>query len=74
MKLMKKQKYKYIRLFTFLGLIAVLSLQTVWIYNTYMLIRYNIQKDCCEVLEEAIENEMKIRMACTPEGNTSHRR
>ena len=65
---MKKQKYKYIRLFTFLGLIAVLSLQTVWIYNTYMLIRYNIQKDCCEVLEEAIENEMKIRMACTPEG------
>lgn len=34
---MKKQKYKYIRLFTFLGLIAVLSLQTVWIYNTYPL-------------------------------------
>ena len=53
---MKKQKYKYIRLFTFLGLIAVLSLQTVWIYNTYMLIRYNIQKDCCEVLEEAVYN------------------
>lgn len=54
---MKKQKYKYIRLFTFLGLMAVLSLQAAWIYNTYMLIRNNIQKDCCEVVEKTLENE-----------------
>lgn len=66
---MKKQKYKYIRLFTFLGLMAVLSLQAAWIYNTYMLIRNNIQKDCCEVVEKTLENEMVIRMDNLPEGS-----
>ena len=66
---MKKQKYRYIRLFTFLGLVAVLSLQAAWIYNTYMLIRNNIQKDCCEVVEKTLENEMVIRMDNLPEGS-----
>ena len=68
-KLVKKQKYRYIRLFTFLGLVAVLSLQAAWIYNTYMLIRNNIQKDCCEVVEKTLENEMVIRMDNLPEGS-----
>ena len=67
-KIMKKRKYKYIRFFTFLGLIAVLSLQSIWIYNTYTLIKIDICKDCCEIVAEAIEKEMEIRMEYLPEG------
>lgn len=65
---MKKLKYKHVRLFTFLGLVAVLSLQTVWIYNTYMLIRNNIRKDCCGIVEKALEKEMIMRVELFPEG------
>ena len=34
-----------------------------------MLIRNNIQKDCCEVVEKTLENEMVIRMDNLPEGS-----
>lgn len=63
-----KQKYRYIRLFTFLGLMAVLLLQSVWLYNTYMLIRNNIQKDCYEIIEKTLEKEMIMRAEHLPEG------
>lgn len=65
---MGKQKREYIRLLTVLGLIAVLSLQSIWIYNTYMLIRKNIQESCNEIVEKSIEAEMKIRMEHLPDG------
>lgn len=65
---MGKQKREYIRLLTVLGLIAVLSLQSIWIYNTYMLIRKNIQESCNEIVEESIEVEMRIRMEHLPDG------
>lgn len=62
------EKYKHIRLFTLLGLIAVLTLQSIWMYNTYILVRDSIQTKCCEFLEIAIEDEMKMRMEYFPEG------
>ena len=45
---------KYIILFTILGLIAILSLQTIWLYNTFVLVRNNIYEETNNILDEAL--------------------
>lgn len=45
---------KHIILFTVLGLIAILSLQTIWLYNTFVLVRNNIYEETNEILDEAL--------------------
>lgn len=54
--------------FTFIGLIAALSLQTIWLYNTYILIRNNIQKECYSIIEKSLQEEGNIRFGDAPKG------
>lgn len=55
-----------IRLFTILGLIAILSLQTAWLFNTYMLVKNNLIKESFEALEESLDKEVELRIERTP--------
>lgn len=54
--------------FTFLGLIAALTLQSIWLYNTYILIKNNIQKECYSIIEKSLQEEGNMRFGNTPKG------
>lgn len=55
-----------IRLSTTLGLIAILTLQVVWLFNTYMLVENSIIKDSSDVLEETFNREVELRIDRAP--------
>lgn len=61
-------KFISISLLTFLGLIGALALQSIWLYNTYTLIRNNIQKESYAIIEKALQEEGRIRFGQTPKG------
>lgn len=50
----RKKQLFYLSPLIFLGLIGALSLQSIWLYNTYILIKGNIQKECYDILEKAL--------------------
>lgn len=62
------KKMVFLFLFTVFGLMAVLSLQTIWLYNTYRLIKSDIYQESCSVLKKALEEEGSIRFSATPKG------
>ncbi|MGL5937557.1 MAG: sensor histidine kinase [Phocaeicola sp.] len=55
-------------LIIFFGLIGALTLQAVWLRNTYILIRDSIQKENYSVIEKALQEEGNIRFRMTPKG------
>lgn len=57
---------KNIRIFTVLGLVAILTLQTIWLFNTYVLVRNNILKESFDTLEESLDREVELRIDRTP--------
>lgn len=59
---------KYIRCFTALGLLAILALQGIWLYNTYVLISNDIYKECSVVLDKALYEEINLISSNIPEG------
>lgn len=59
---------RYIHLFTALGLVAILALQTIWLYNTHVLIKDNIYKECGVVLDKALREEIALVAEGLPEG------
>ena len=62
---------KYIILFTTLGLIAILSLQTIWLYNTFILVRNNIYGETNNILDEALTEAIAdFSKLGVPEGTT----
>lgn len=58
---------KYIIIFTIMGLVAILGLQTIWLFNTYALVKCNIYKECNEALRKALNEEAVIRFKQTPD-------
>ncbi len=50
----EKMNKKYIILLTISGLIAILSLQAIWLYNTFVLVRNNIYEETNKILDEAL--------------------
>lgn len=66
----RKNRLFYLSPLIFLGLIGALSLQSIWLYNTYILIKGNIQKECYDILEKALREEANIRFGQTPKGTT----
>lgn len=62
------RKMIFLFLFTVFGLMAVLSLQTIWLYNTYRLIKSDIYQESCSILKKALEEEGSIRFSATPKG------
>lgn len=59
---------KNIRIFTVLGLVAILTLQAIWLFNTYVLVRNNILKESFDALEESLNKEVELRIDRTPKG------
>ena len=58
----------YIVIFTVLGLVGALALQSIWLYNTYILVKNNIQRETTIVITKALEKEGDIRFAKVPTG------
>ena len=61
---------KYIRWFTFVGLLSIFMLQSIWLYNTYNLLKNDIRKECNEILENALYEEVDIIANNLKEGFT----
>lgn len=59
---------KNIRIFTVLGLVAILTLQAIWLFNTYVLVKNNILKESFDTLEESLNEEVELRIDRTPKG------
>lgn len=55
-------KIKHIRWVAFIGLLAIISLQYVWLVNTYRLTRESIQSKSDEVFKDASMQEVFYRM------------
>lgn len=55
-------KIKHIRWIAFIGLLAIISLQYVWLVNTYRLTRESIQSKSDEVFKDASMQEVFCRM------------
>lgn len=66
---MKRTKsLTYIIVFTLIGLIGAFLLQSIWLYNTFILIRDNIQEECSNIVVKALAKEGNIRFAKAPKG------
>ena len=59
---------KKIYVFTFVGLVGASALQSIWLHNTYTLIKNNIEKESYAIIEKALEEEGNIRFGQTPKG------
>lgn len=55
---MKETRIKF---FTTIGLITVILLQSLWLFNTYHLIKFNIEEKCNTLLFKAVEREVYLR-------------
>lgn len=66
MKTHKKFKRIYLGVIATIGLVGVMSLQLIWLSNTYMLIKNEFQKDCNAILATCIEQEAFIRFEKAP--------
>ncbi|WP_373136137.1 sensor histidine kinase [Phocaeicola plebeius] len=58
----------YVSILTFIGLVSVITLQSIWLFNTYKLIENNIQKESYATIEKALEEEGNMRFGQTPKG------
>lgn len=59
--------FSYIRWFTFISLLAIITLQFIWLYNTYKLIQQDIQKECNNILDNALYTEINLASKHIPE-------
>ena len=60
--------FSYIRWFTLISLLAIITLQFIWLYNTYKLIQQDIQKECNNILDNALYTEINLASKHIPEG------
>lgn len=58
----------YVSILTFIGLVSVITLLSIWLFNTYKLIENNIQKESYATIEKALEEEGNMRFGQTPKG------
>ena len=54
-------KYKNISVFVFIGAFAIIILQLLWLYNTYVALEDNLYKESNTILIKAIRREISIR-------------
>lgn len=59
---------KYIHWMALLGLVVIIGLQGVWLYNTFVLVKNNLNKDVSFALEKALDEEGNMRFITTPKG------
>lgn len=64
----RKKNIIFITILSVLGLLGAMALQVTWIFNSYELIRNDIQKESYATIEKALEEEGNIRFGRTPKG------
>ena len=64
----RKKNIIFITILSVLGLLGAMALQVTWIFNSYELIRSDIQKESYATIEKALEEEGNIRFGRTPKG------
>lgn len=60
---MKNIKNLYLRIITIFSLFAILALQSVWLFNTFLLLKENIHLEITEILKNSMKNEAIYRMS-----------
>jgi len=58
---------KFIRWFTFIGLLSILALQSIWLYNSYSLLKNDIINECNSLLDKVFYKEMNLIAKGLPE-------
>ena len=53
---------KYIKILTFLGLIAIVAVQSLWLVNTYQLIDGKIRQACSRLFPKSVLDEVADRL------------
>lgn len=61
-------QYKYIRWFTYIGLLAIITLQCIWLHTTYNLIKQDIQDECNRILNNALYAQVNRVSQYIPDG------
>lgn len=61
-------RYKNISVFVFIGAFAIIILQLLWLYNTYVALEDNLYKESNTILIKAIRREISIRFKKAPKG------
>lgn len=61
-------KYKNISALVFIGAFAIIILQLLWLYNTYVALENNLYKESNTILIKAIRREISIRFKSAPKG------
>lgn len=61
-------KNRQIKIFTIIGLLALIALQSIWLHNAYMQSSKSIFRDSNDVLKKSLNREASIRFAKTPKG------
>lgn len=61
-------KYRKINIVVFIGIVAIIILQILWLYKTYTALEKNLYKECNTILLKAIRREISIRFQEAPQG------
>ena len=64
----RKKNILFITILSVVGLIGAMALQMIWIYNSYELIKNDIQDEGYATIEKALEEEGNMRFEQTPKG------
>ena len=64
----RKKNILFITILSVVGLIGAMALQIIWIYNSYELIKNDIQNEGYATIEKALEEEGNMRFGKTPKG------
>lgn len=58
----------YIRIITFLGILILILMQFIWLYNSYLFAKNEIVMKTSDLLENAIDKETFSRLSSLPKG------
>lgn len=64
----RKKKILFIIILSVVGLVGAMALQMIWIYNSYELIKNDINNEGYATIEKALEEEGNMRFGQTPKG------
>ena len=64
----RKKNILFITILSVVGLVGAMSLQMIWIYNSYELIKNDILNEGYATIEKALEEEGNMRFGQTPQG------
>ena len=61
-------KYGKLNIVVFIGIVAIIVLQILWLYHAYTALEKNLYKECNTILLKAIRREISIRFQEAPKG------